>query len=122
MITRAFPFLAANLSLVSNGAVTDTTGCSLPHANGGTESKCGTELVAIYVCICICVCVSVSVCMCVYVCVCVCVHVCLTPRAALSRTPMEAQCRSVVPSICVNVCVYVFVCVSLIPLVFSSAC
>jgi len=42
MITKVFPFLAENLTEVSNGKLTDTVTCRIAHANEGRPPSCGT--------------------------------------------------------------------------------
>jgi hypothetical protein len=43
MITTVFPFLAENLTEVSNGKLTDTVTCRISHSNEGREPSCGTR-------------------------------------------------------------------------------
>jgi len=43
MITKVFPFLAENLTAVSNGKLTDTVTCHISHSNEGRPPTCGTR-------------------------------------------------------------------------------
>jgi hypothetical protein len=44
MITKVFPFLAENLTEVSDGQIQDTITCRIAHANEGRPPTCGTRV------------------------------------------------------------------------------